>query len=98
MQRRVFIIEAGKAFPVIVGALYVIGCGSSSPSSPSATADISSTSTVSNNHTHTCGVPASDQLKAVLTVYTSSSTLSHDHQVTLSASQLASLASGGSVT
>ena len=98
MKRRVFVIEAGKAFPAVVGALYLIGCGGSSPASPSATADIKTESTVSNGHTHTVNVPASDQMKAVAATYTSSSTSAHDHMVTLSASQLSTLASGGSVT
>ena len=98
MNRRVFVIEAGKAFPAVVGALYLIGCSDNSPSSPSATADITSVSTVNNAHTHTIGVPASDQMKAVTTTYTSSNTSAHDHQVTLSASQLSTLASGGAVT
>ena len=98
MNRRVFVIEAGKAFPAVVGALYLIGCGGSSPSSPSDVASISSVSATSNGHTHTVGVPASDQMKAVATTYTSSSTSAHDHMVTLNASQLSSLASGGTVT
>lgn len=98
MNRRVFVIQAGQAFPAIVGALYLVGCGGSSPTSPSDVASISSTSSTSNSHTHTVGVPASDQMKAVATTYTSSSTSAHDHQVTLSASQLTTLASGGSVT
>ena len=51
MERRVFVIQAGRAFPVVAGALYLIGCGSST-TSPSATTDISSTSTVVNGHTH----------------------------------------------
>ena len=42
MERRVFVIEAGKAFAVVAGALYLIGCESST-TSPSAVADISST-------------------------------------------------------
>ena len=97
MERRVFIIEAGKAFPVIAGALYLIGCGSSS-TSPSGVADISSTSTVVNAHTHNVGVPASDQLHPATTTYTSSSDSAHNHMVTLTASQLSTLASGGAVT
>jgi hypothetical protein len=97
MQRRVFMIEAGKAFPVVVGALYLIGCGDST-TSPSAVAEVSATSTVSNGHSHSTGIPASDQTKAVATTYTTSSTSAHDHQVTLSASQLTTLATGGSVT
>src|SRR5437016_4950087 len=97
MDRRVFIIEAGKAFPAVAGALYLIGCGSS-PTSPSAAADISSTSTVVNSHSHSANVPASDQLHPANTIYTSSTSLAHDHMVTLTASQLSTLASGGSVT
>ncbi len=97
MERRVFIIEAGKAFPVIAGTLYLIGCGGSS-TSPSAAADISSTSTVVNAHSHTANVPASDQLHPATTTHTSSTDSAHNHMVTLTASQLSTLASGGSVT
>src|SRR6266513_6359357 len=97
MNRRVFILEAGKAVPVAIGALYIVGCGSST-TSPSATADVQATSTVSNGHSHSANVPASDQLKAVAVVYTTTNVLAHDHQVTLSASQLTSLTAGGSVT
>jgi uncharacterized lipoprotein YajG len=97
MERRVFVIQAGKAFPVVAGALYLIGC-SNSTTSPSATADISSTSTVVNSHTHSVNVPASDQLHPANTTYTSSTDSGHNHMVTLTASQLSTLASGGSVT
>ena len=96
MERRTFVIEAGKAFPVVVGALYLIGCGS--PTSPSAVADVKSNSTVVNGHSHTVNVPASDQLHPADTTYTSSTSLSHAHMVTLTAAQLAAIASGGSVT
>jgi len=97
MKRRVFVIQAGKAFPVVAGALYLIRCGSST-TSPSAVADISSTSTVVNSHSHSVGVPASDQLHPANTTYTSSTSSAHEHMVTLTASQLSNLASGGSVT
>ena len=97
ISRRTFVIEAGKAFPIVAGALYAIGCGSD-PTSPSAVAEVSSTSSVVNAHSHTVGVSASDQMKPVDTVYTSSSTSNHVHMVTLSAGQLSTLASGGSVT
>jgi len=89
-------IEAGKAFPAIVGALYVFGCGS--PTSPSGVADVTSTSNVVNGHTHTANVPSSDQLHPADTTYTSSASLSHTHMVTLTTAQLTILASGGSVT
>ncbi len=98
MDRRTFVIRAGKAFPVIAGALYVIGCGSSSLTSPSSVADVSSTSTVANGHDHTANVPASNQLHPVAMIYTSSSSLNHAHLVALTASQLSTIAAGGSVT
>ena len=96
MNRRVFVIEAGKAFPVIAGALYLIGCGSST--SPSAVADVSSTSTNVNGHTHSINVPASDQMHPTDTNYTSSNDAGHTHVATLTASQLSTLAAGGAVT
>ena len=98
MKRRVFIIEAGKAFPVVAGALYLLDCGGNSTTSPSAVADISSTSTVVNAHTHSVGVPAADQLHPATTTYNSSTDSAHNHMVTLTASQLSTLASGGSLT
>ena len=97
MDRRTFVIEAGKAFPIVAGALYMTNCGSS-PATPSVVADVSSTSTVVNAHSHTANVPASDQLHPADMSYTSSSSLSHVHMVTLTASQLSTIASGGSVT
>jgi uncharacterized lipoprotein YajG len=97
MQRRTFLIEVGRAFPVVAGALYLAGCGSS-PTVPSDVASISSVSTTVNGHTHTVGVSASDQLHPADTTYTSSTDLSHNHMVTLTASQLSMLAASGSVT
>ena len=98
MDRRIFLIEAGKAFPVVLGAVYLIGCGSNSGTSPSAVADVQGFSTVVNSHSHTANVPASDQLHPADTAYTSSTDLAHNHMVTLSAGQLRTIASGGSVT
>ena len=97
VDRRTFVIEAGKAFPVVLGAPYVVGCGESGPTNPSTIADVSSTSTVLNAHSHSANVPASDQLHPADATYTSSSSLSHVHMVTLSANQLSTIASGGSV-
>ena len=96
--RRTFVIEAGKAFPIVLGALYVIGCGDSGPTNPSTIADVSSTSTAVNAHSHSANVPASDQLHPADATYASSSSLTHVHMVTLSANQLSTIASGGSVT
>src|SRR5262245_21235986 len=98
MERRTFVIEAGKGFPVVIGALYVIACGSDSPTTPSATADILSMSTVVNGHSHTVNVPAADQQHPTNMTYTSSTDSAHTHVVTVSASQLSAIASGGAVT
>ena len=95
-KRRVFLIQAGKAFPVVAGALYLIGCDDST--GPSAVADVFSTSTVVNSHSHSANVPASDQLHPEMVMYTSSNEASHVHLVALSANQLSTIASGGSVT
>src|SRR5579864_2781182 len=76
VDRRTFVIEAGKAFPIVAGALYVIGCGSSSPTSPLAVADVLSTSTVVNAHSHTVNVPASDQMHPVDMTYTAANVAS----------------------
>jgi hypothetical protein len=84
----------------IIGAAagaYIAGC-SSSPTSPSAVADISVTSSVVNGHSHTANVPSSDQLRPADMTYTTSTSLNHQHSVTLTAGQLATLASGGTVT
>ena len=68
------------------------------PTSPSSVAEISATSAAVNGHTHTLGISASDQMRPVDTVYTTSTSLAHQHTVTLTASQLSTLASGGTVT
>jgi hypothetical protein len=97
MQRRVFLLQAGKAVPAVAGALYLIGCGDSTVA-PSAVASISSVSTTVNGHTHTVGIPSSDQLHPANTTYTSSTDSAHNHMVTLSANQLTTLGQQGTVT
>ncbi len=98
MKRRVFFVEAGKAFPVVVGALYLVRCGSDNGTNPSDVAAVVAVSTVVNGHTHTTTVPASDQLHPADAVFTSSTDAGHSHMVTLTAGQLGSIAAGGSVT
>ena len=95
-ERRVFLIQAGKAFPVVAGALYLIGCDEAF--NPSAVADISSVSTVNAGHSHTINVPSADQLHPAAKTYTSTSVFAHVHMVTLTEDQLRTLATGGSVT
>ena len=82
----------------VVGAFAISGCGNSTTTPSSTVADLTVTSTVVNGHSHTVNVPSGDQLHPADMTYTSSSTLNHTHTVTLTASQLASIASGGTVT
>ena len=96
MTKRTFVTEAAKLLLVVAGAVYVIGCGS--PTAPSNVADVTSTSTVVNGHSHTINVPSSDQTHPANTTYTSSTDSGHNHTVTLTASQLLTIAGGGSVT
>ena len=96
VERRTFLVRAGKAFPVVVAALYLIDCGG--PTAPSSVADVASDSTVVNGHSHTVNVSASDQLHPASTTYTSSTASAHTHMVSLTADQLSTIASGGSIT
>jgi hypothetical protein len=59
-----------------------------------------STSTVTNNHTHTLCVPTTDLTTppAAGATYTTSSDAGHNHTVALTQQQLQSINSGGSVT
>jgi hypothetical protein len=84
VNRRTFVIDAGKAFPAGVGAPCIVGCGDSGPTSPSTVADVSSTSTVVNAHSVRPAAPVD--------TYTSSSSLSHVHMVTLTANKRSTIA------
>src|SRR3974390_3329506 len=75
-------------------AVAAVSCGSSTAPS-SMVADVSVTSTVVNAHSHTLNVSASDQLHPADTTYTSSN--STGHTLTLTASQLSSIAARGTV-
>ncbi len=108
MNRRHFIIRAGKSFPVIAGALYVVGCDSDSNdddsdgdpgnNNPPAGMTIFVTSTRVDGHTHNTEVPFSDLDSTVSRSYNASSSGGHIHTVTLSSAQLNSIESGSSVT
>jgi hypothetical protein len=82
---------------IATGALYLGACGDSAVA-PSQVADLSATSTVVNAHSHTINISSSDQMKPADTTYTTSSSAGHTHTVSLTASQLTSIAAGGTVT
>ena len=102
MNRRHFIIRAGKSFPVIAGALYVVGCDSDSNdggnNNPPAGMSISVTSSAASGHTHNADVPEADLNSTSSRSYSSSDSNGHQHTVTLSAAQLNSIENGASVT
>ena len=82
---------------ILAVAVAAVRCGSST-TAPSSVADVSVTSTVVNAHSHTINVSSSDQLHPADTTYTTSNTMGHTHTLTLTAGQLASIATGGTVT
>src|SRR6185369_2005027 len=82
---------------IATGALYLTACGDSAVA-PSSVSDVSATSTVVNAHSHTVNIPSSDQMKPADTTYTTSASAGHQHTVTLTLSQLTSIAAGNAVT
>jgi len=103
MDRRRFIIEAGKAFPIVAGAIYVVGCdansdGNNGNDGGDQTMTLSAVSTLVAGHSHSATIPISDLDSAARKSYQSSSADSHTHTVSLSVSQLGIISSGSSVT
>ena len=107
MNRRRFFIEAGKAFSVVAGAVYIVGCDSNSDSeinskprntSGNQTMTLTAVSTVVAGHSHSTIIPLSDLDVATEISYQSSNSSAHTHDVTLSASQLRTISAGNSVT
>ena len=107
MNRRRFIIEAGKAFPIVAGAVYVVGCDSNSDGTNNANNEnnggsqimtFSAVSTVVAGHSHSATIPVTDLNSATGKSYQSSNSDAHIHTVTLSSSQLETIGSGTSVT
>jgi len=107
MNRRRFIIEAGKAFPIIAGAVYVVGCDSNSDGNNISSngndggdqiMTLSAVSTFVDGHSHSATIPLSDLDSAARKSYQSSNADSHTHTVSLSVSQLGVISSGSSVT
>ncbi len=107
MNRRRFIIEAGKAFPIVAGAIYVVGCDSSSDGNNISNngndggdqlMTLSAVSTHVAGHSHSATIPLSDLDSAAQKSYQSSNADSHTHTVTLSVSQLGIISAGSPVT
>lgn len=102
MDRRTFIIKAGQAFPVVAGAVYVIGCDSDSTDDGNGNGNGSTTivaiSTVDAGHSHRVEFPEGDLSSSSAKTYQSSSSGGHTHSVVLSEAQLNTIEGGGSVT
>ena len=99
MNRRHFIIEAGKAFPAMAGMVYLVGCDSnSSVDDNPGPMNVIAISSVSVGHTHSSAIPAGDLTSTSSRNYGSSSSSGHSHSVTLAAAQLSTINQGGEVT
>jgi len=107
MNRRRFIIEAGKAFPVVAGAIYLVGCDTNSDGENNSNTGnnggnqsmtVSAVSTIVAGHSHSASVPIGDLDSATAKSYQSSNSDQHVHTVTLSATQLGTISTGTSVT
>ncbi len=107
MNRRRFIIEAGKAFPVVAGAIYVVGCDTNSDGENNSNTGnnggnqimtLSAVSTIVAGHSHSASIPIADLDSATAKNYQSSNSDQHVHTVTLSATQLGTISTGTSVT
>jgi hypothetical protein len=102
MKRRTFLIEAGKAFPIVAGALYIVGCDSNEDDGngnpPPSGMTITTTSTTDAGHSHSASIPEDDLDLTSNKVYTSSNDGGHVHTVALTAADFATLAGGGEVT
>lgn len=102
-------IKAGQAFPVLAGAVYLVGCDSNSSNSDNNDGNnnnggnnqplfITATSTVADGHSHSAQIPVADLTSPSNKTYNASNSFGHIHMVTLSIAQLSSLASGSTVT
>ncbi len=107
MNRRHFIIEAGKAFPIVAGAVYLVGCDSANDNGDNTNNDkntgnqsltLTVQSTTNAGHSHSAQIPLSDLNLTTNKTYNTSNSSGHFHIVTLSASELTTLKNGGSVT
>jgi len=108
MNRRNFIIKAGKAFPVIAGAVYIVGCdsndsndsgsGNNNGNNGGQPTTLRVFSTTSAGHSHSADLPLADVDSVSSKSYQSSNSGGHIHSVTLSVAQLTTIGGGGIVT
>lgn len=98
MDRRVFLVTVGKAFPVTVGGLYLIGCGDDDMSSNPNDQVILAQSSVSAGHTHTAELPLADLDSMQSMGYLSSNSGGHTHTATLTAADFETLRTSNVVT
>ena len=100
MDRRKFIIKAGQTFPIVAGAVYVIGCDSDpgADGNGNGSMTIVAVSTVDAGHSHRVEFPESDLSSDTDKSYQSSFDAGHTHAVVLTEAQLEAIANGGSVT
>lgn len=102
MNRREFLVRAGAlaATPIVI---QIVGCGSDSGGTPGPSTDRFTiqgafTGGSGGSHEHTAEITCTQLNGGVDITVTSTTNLSHNHSVFVSASQLATVMSGGTVT
>ena len=98
MERRKFLVTVGRAFPITLGALYLISCGDDDDPMGAGSMVITVQSTVNAGHSHSAGLPEADLESMQSKSYGSSSSGGHTHSVTLTAVNFETLRTSASVT
>jgi hypothetical protein len=98
MERRLFLVRAGQAFPVVAGALYLVACGDDDNPNGVNIRTMVATSTVVDGHAHEATVPEDDIRNPRSVSYDTTVVANHQHRVILSSGDLANLSLGGAVS
>jgi len=105
VDRRLFIMVAGRAIPIAIGVPYLVACRDSADpiTGPDDSNDnnnnvIRSISSVNAGHSHTATIPETDVASTLEKSYGSSSTSGHVHTVTFTQADFDTLRTAGQVT
>lgn len=105
IDRRQFIVVAGRSIPITLGVPYLVACGTetdpingpSNPNNPNSDV-ITSVSTVDAGHSHNASIPETDVSLTQGKSYGASSASGHVHTVTFTAADFETLRTTGEVT
>jgi hypothetical protein len=106
IDRRQFIMVAGRAVPIAIGVPYLVACGSDpiagpntpgTPDTPNNTV-ITSISTVEAGHSHNASLPVNDVSSTQGKSYGATSASGHVHTVMFTAADFETLRTAGQVS